>query len=405
MQWTGAEVSTSEPDRREARSGTAHLAVAFVERNPGGAMNLEIASRWAVIVIALVALGAALRAGSSVFAPLAFGLVLGVVVSPLSDFMGRIGVHRVFSALLSIVVAVVLITGLVLFMEPKVTYAVSRAPQITAELKLMLEGLQGIVRGIDDVSEEVSQAINAGDAAATAQPAAPAEAEPEPETVRIPGVFTALSFAPSFLGQVLIVIGVFFFFLLSRHELYEWIARRRDGTYEGPTARTLMEAEHIVARYFLTIMIINAVLGLAVGVAFHALGMPAPYVWGVTAAAVNYIPYIGPAVFAVAALLGGLLAFDGGTGVLPAVLYICINGVEGNFISPTMVGKNVQVNPLLVFLSLVFWLWLWGPLGGIVAIPILLFVLAVVTGFGVSQTIAFGTPDRSRPNSSPGVGS
>jgi predicted PurR-regulated permease PerM len=343
-------------------------------------VDIEKAWKYAVIVIAFVALAAALRAGSSVAAPLTFGLVLGVVLSPLSDFVDRIGVPRVFSALLSIVVAVVLITGIVLFAEPKVTYAVQRTPQIMSELGSILEGLQGIIRGIDDVSETVSEAINDGETGAPAE-------EPEKEPVRVPGGFEALSLAPSFAAQLLIVIGAFFFFLISRHEIYEWAARRRDGGTEGNTARTLKEAERLVARYFLTVSVINATLGLLVGVAFYALGMPAPYVWGFVAAALNYFLYIGPAVFAVASLLGGLLAFDGAAAMLPAIVYICMNAVEGNFVTPTFIGRNMQVNPLMIFLSLVFWLWMWGPLGGIVAIPLLLYGLAVVSGFGVSEPI------------------
>ena len=357
-------------------------------------MTLDKASRWAVIVIAFVAVASALRAGSSVAAPLAFGLVLGVVLSPFSDFVDRIGVHRVFSALLSILVAAVLIVSLVIFAEPKVSYAMRRAPQIMAELSMLLEGLQDVVRGIDDVSEQVSEAINEGEPGE----AAPVEEEDgEDAALSLPSGSEALSLAPSFAAQMLIAVGAFFFFLLSRHEIYEWVARRRDGTAEGPTARTLKEAERLVARYFLTITVINATLGLLVGIAFHAVGMPGPYVWGFVAAALNYILYIGPAVFAVAALLGGLLAFDGAGGMLPAILYVCINGVEGNFITPTLVGRNMQVNPLLVFLSLVFWLWMWGPLGGVVAIPLLLYLLAIVAGFGVSEPISFGRMARALP--------
>ncbi len=362
-------------------------------------MNLDRASRWAIIVIAFVAAGAALRAGASVFAPLTFGLVLGVVLSPFSDFVDkRIGIHRVFSALISIVIAAVMLTSAVLFIEPKITIAVRRAPEIMTELSVLLDGMQDLIRGIDSVSEEVSEAINEDAAAAGAS-------QPEKEQVRVPGAFDALTLAPSLVAQLLIVIGAFFFFLLSRHEIYEWAARRRDGSSDGATRHTLKEAERLVARYFLTITIINGSLGLVVGVVFHALGMPGPYVWGFVAAALNYILYIGPAVFAFSALLGGLLTFDGAAGVLPAILYICINAVEGNFVTPTLVGKNMQVNPLLVFLSLIFWLWLWGPLGGIIAIPILLYGLAMVAGFGVSQTISFGTAGKSRPNRSPGVGS
>ena len=219
-------------------------------------MRLEIASRWAILVIAFVAAGAALRAGASVFAPLTFGLVLGVVLSPLSDFVDRVGVHRVFSALLSIVIAAVLITALVLFLEPKVSAAVRRAPEIMAELRLLLDGLQDLIRGIDTVSEEVSEAINEEAAASGGE-------TQEQEPVRVPGAFDALTLAPSLLAQLLIIIGAFFFFLLSRHEIYEWVARRRDGTSEGPTAGTLKEAERTVARYFLTITIINGTLGSA----------------------------------------------------------------------------------------------------------------------------------------------
>ena len=357
-------------------------------------MTLEKASRWAIIVIAFVAVASALRLSSSVAAPLAFGLVLGVVLSPFSDIMDRIGVHRVFSALLSILVAVVLIVLLVVFAEPKVSYAIRRAPQIMAELSLLLEGLQDVVRGIDDVSEQVSEAISEEE---PGQPA-PAEAgDDEEEPLRLPTGTDALFLAPSFAAQMLITVGAFFFFLLSRHQIYEWVARRRDGTSEGPTALTLKEAERLVARYFLTITVINVTLGVLVGVAFHVVGMPGPYVWGFVAALLNYILYIGPAVFAVSALLGGLLAFDGAAGMLPAILYVCINGVEGNFVTPTLVGRNMQVNPLLVFLSLVFWLWMWGPLGGVVAIPLLLYLLAIVSGFGVSEPIAFGRRARGMP--------
>lgn len=356
-------------------------------------MSLDKTSRWAVIVIAFVAVASALNVGSNIFAPLTFGLVLGIVLSPFADFVDRIGLHRAISALVSIVLAVLLIAGLVLFIEPKVSYAAERAPQIMAELSVLIEGLRDLTSGIDDVRQEVSDALN---------DAEPADSGGE---VWVPNTFDALSLAPSFFAQVLIVIGAFFFFLISRHEIYQWIARQRDGTPEGPSAQTLKNAERLVARYFLTITLINGSYGIILGVILHALGMPAPYVWAFAAAGLNYILYIGPAIFAASLLLGGLLAFDGAAGVLPALIYVGINAVEGNFVTPTLVGRNMQVNPLLIFLSLIFWLWMWGPLGGVVAIPILLYILAIVSGFGVSQTISFGTTGTSRPKRSAGLGS
>ena len=83
----------------------------------------------------------------------------------------------------------------------------------------------------------------------------------------------------------------------------------------------------------------------------------------------------GPALVAAALLLAGLLSFDGLAGLAPAALFVSMNAIEGQFVTPALVGRHMHVNPLLVFLSLVFWLWLWGPIGGIVAIPVLVWTL------------------------------
>ena len=361
-------------------------------------MKVEDLSRWATVIIAAVALGAALTYGQGIFAPLALGLVLGIVMSPMADFADRLGLPRTLSALLSLITAFVLIVALVFFLEPKVSEALRRAPEIMFELRALIEGVQDLVRGIDNVSEEVSEAINQENGA---QPAD----EPEEQGVQVPGAFEALSLAPGLLAQLLIIVGALFFFLLSRNEIYDWLARRRDGLPGGPTARTLKDAEHQVARYFLTITMINGGLGLLTGLALHAIGMPAPYVWGLFAALMNFILYIGPAIVAASLLVGGALAFDGAMTLAPPAIFVALNSVEGQFVTPTLVGRHMHVNPLLVFLSLIFWLWLWGPIGGIVAIPILLYILAIVSGFGVSQTISFGTAARSRPKRSAGVGS
>ena len=362
-------------------------------------MKFEDLSRWATVVTAAVALGAALTYGQDIFAPLALGLVLGIVMSPMADFADRTGLPRTLSALLSLITAFVLIAALVAFLEPKISQALRRAPEIMFELRALIDGVQDLVRGIDNVSEEVSEAINQ-----EAEGAAPAEA-PEEQGVQVPGAFEALSLAPVLLAQLLIIVGALFFFLLSRHEIYDWVARRRDGLPGGPTARTLKDAEHQVARYFLTITMINGGLGLLTGLALHAIGMPAPYVWGLFAALMNFILYIGPAIVAASLLVGGALAFDGAMTLAPPAIFVALNSVEGQFVTPTLVGRHMHVNPLLVFLSLIFWLWLWGPIGGIVAIPVLLYILAIVSGFGMSQTISFGTAATSRPKRRAGVGS
>ena len=368
-------------------------------------MTLERASRWAVIVIAAVALFGALRAGVGVFAPLAFGLVLGVVLSPVSDLVDRLGLPRTIGALFSLFLTLVVVAGLAVFFEPRIRAAFEQAPRIMAEFQDIIDGVQDMLRGLDEVQETVEEAIQEDPAAPEPTPVEVVGDETSDEAVNVPQITDALWLAPGFAAQALVVIGVFFFFLVARHGIYEWVARRRDGISDGPTAKTLIDAERAVSRYFLTISLINIGLGVVVAVTMQVIGLPSPYLWGMVATLLNFILYIGPAVVAMGLLIAGVVAFDGAMSFVPPLIYVACNTTEGQFVTPALVGRNLSVNPLLVFLSLVFWLWLWGPIGGIVAIPILLYVLAIVAGFGVSQTISFGTPGRSRPNRSAGAGS
>lgn len=85
----------------------------------------------------------------------------------------------------------------------------------------------------------------------------------------------------------------------------------------------------------------------------------------------NFVLYLGPISFAAMLLLCGLIVFDGAMSFLPALTYMLMNMTEGQFVTPSLIGKQMSVNPLRVFTSLVFWLWLWGPLGGVIAIPML----------------------------------
>ncbi len=135
---------------------------------------------------------------------------------------------------------------------------------------------------------------------------------------------------------------------------------------------------------------------LLVAGAMHLLGMPAAPFWGMLAFLLNFVLYLGPIVLGVTLLVTGLVVFDGAIAVAPAALYLAMNATEGQFVTPSLVGQQISVNPLLVFLSLVFWLWLWGPIGGIVAIPLMIWVIAIVEAT-LGQTISSGIPGNLRP--------
>ncbi|AHM05117.1 hypothetical protein roselon_02819 [Roseibacterium elongatum DSM 19469] len=314
-------------------------------------------------ILATVALFSALRLGQGIFAPLLTGLVLGIVCAPLANLVERTGLPRTLAALIVLGLLVLLTIGLFVAMGPTINEAARSAPDIWREMTFLLENIRSTMAGVEDLQETVSEALGDDDAQGTADDGG--------DAVSIPGVFDALALAPSVAAALLIFAGSFYFFLLSRASLYEKVER----SILPWNRRMLERAEARVSRYFLTITLINGTFGVLIWLVMTLVGLPQPGLWGLAAFLFNFVLYLGPAALAVAFLVVGILTFDGAMSVVPAVLYVSLNMTEGQFVTPALVGQQMKVNPLLVFVSLVFWLWLWGPIGGIVAIPVLVWTL------------------------------
>lgn len=321
-----------------------------------------------VIVLAALALIAAMDAGEDILAPLALAMVTGVVLSPLSDFWESRGYAPVWGAILGLVSTLVVIGALALSLQPVVARMVTQGPKVWADMQEVIHGFRHLLRGLSEMSAGVADAI-----APEAHAAAPTD-----EGVAMPSVTDALMIAPAVLSQVLIFAGSLFFFLLTRSEIYGWICRHTPvpcGATE--LSGRLRRAERHVSRYFLTISLINAGLGAITAMALQVIGLPDAMIWGVIVFVVNFVVYLGPAVLVTVLLFVGVAEFDGLHALAPAAAYLTLNMLEGQFVTPALVGRHMAINPLLVFLSLIFGLWLWGPIGGIVAIPLLLWVLVL----------------------------
>jgi predicted PurR-regulated permease PerM len=132
------------------------------------------------------------------------------------------------------------------------------------------------------------------------------------------------------------------------------------------------EIEGQISRYLFTSTIINCCLGLAVGTAVGLLGLPNPLLWGAMVAVLNFIPYLGALTGIICMTLGAVLSFDSlGYALLFRASYFVLATLEGNFITPMVMGRSLTLNPVLVVLSLTFWAWMWGIVGVILAVPIL----------------------------------
>lgn len=312
-----------------------------------------------MIILAFVGVVWLLRTAEPVLAPMFLALVLGVVAVPLTDRIDRVGLPRAVAAF----VVVLLTTGFVVFvlalMRPVVEDAIEIIPKLEWELRRMLAAVQPALDNVEQFQERLQDTLTDG------------ERLEDQDGLAVPSPLDALWYAPGLLGQTLIFVGTLYFFQLSRTELYRAI--HRDETLIDGEA--LRRAEAQVSRYFLTITLINASFGILVAVVLSLFGMPVPLVWGLAAFMFNYILYLGPMIFACILLVAGIILFAGVWSFVPALVYVAMNATEGQFITPTLVGRQMAINPLLIFVSLVFWLWLWGPLGGFIAIPLLVWGL------------------------------
>ncbi|EBA11148.1 AI-2E family transporter [Roseobacter sp. CCS2] len=334
-----------------------------------------------LVALTFVVALAALHITRNLMAPILAAILLGIVMTPLSDLWDRLRVPAAVAAALSVLLALSAILILLLLIEPYITQAISQGPVIREELRATVDEMRRILRGLEQISEDMAAAIEPNDAVVE---------NATDEAVALPSLTDALFYAPQFLAQFLIFTGTLYFFLLARDAVYDWLS----SNISYLTDMHLKRAAKQVSRYVLTISTINLALGALVAVVMQIIGVPSPMIWGLLAFLLNFIMYLGPALLIAMLTVMGIVVFDGAASFLPAAVYIAMNAIEAQFVTPTLVGKSLSVNPLLVFLSLVFWLWLWGPIGGIIAIPLLIWILTVAKGFD-DQAISTGTPGRN----------
>lgn len=328
-------------------------------------MNISIAPQkfyiTAAVLFIAIASFSVLHLTKDISAPIIMALLLGIVLTPLSELWERLHIPSPIAALLSVLVALSFISVLVILVEPYVTQVINQAPRIWEEMRSTILEIQRLLRGIEEATEEVANALDDN------------AAEEQDDAMSFPSVADALFLAPQFAGQFLIFTGTLYFYLLSRPQIYQWI----DRNFEHLARADLRCASKLVARYVLTISAINAGLGVCVAIAMYLIGMPTPVLWGLLAFSLNFILYLGPVMLGTGLLVAGVVLFDGAASLLPPLVYLGINAIEAQFVTPTLVGRSLAVNPLLIFLSLVFWLWLWGPVGAIVAIPLLIWCTTI----------------------------
>lgn len=308
----------------------------------------------------VIALFFALYLARQILLPVVLALLFGLLLAPVVRGLQRLNVPTPVAA--SVVVFALLAvagTGFYLLAEPASNW-LEKAPQLMQRLEARLVPIRQRVEEVSETAEEVGEL---GQAPQTAPRV----------VVESPG-FRSAVFAniPIFAAGVVIWIFMLFFILATRDLFMEKLRKilpTREDKRHAVEIATAMEVE--VSRYLFTAALINLGLGFVVATVMALLGMPNPVLWGALAGLLNFVPYLGPAVAAVIIGAVALLTFENlGYALMVPAVFVVLTSLEGQLITPLIMGRRLQLNPLVVFLSVVFWGWLWGIFGALMAVPI-----------------------------------
>jgi predicted PurR-regulated permease PerM len=321
-------------------------------------------SQAAAIGIFIILLVAALDLARAMLLPATSAFVIGLMLGPLSARAKAYGIPSLITAIVLWLLVVVVFYGVIILLSAPALDWIGKAPEIGRIIKEKLQVLEQPLSALQDLRNAIlPQGENSRfgfDIANFVQP--------------------ALIVVTPAIGQIFIFFGTLFFFLLGRARLRHVIVilfENHDSRLR--TLKIINDVERNLTNYLSVVAVINFVVGLGACLIAYFIGLPNPIAWGVLAFILNFIPYIGALIMEAVLLAVGLVTFPTLIQALIApVLYFGFTTLEGHFITPSIMGRRLALNPLTVFLALIFWTWLWGPIGAFLAVPLLIVALVAI---------------------------
>jgi len=318
----------------------------------------------ALVGIFLLLLITALYLARGFLLPIVISMVASLLLAPPVRGLTRLHIPEPAGAAL-VLVGAVLILGLVTYrLAAPASAWLEDMPEQMREAESRLRNLKAPVQKMAEATQKVEEMTEVN-----------GDEVPAP-SVRVESSRFAnllLSRTRSFLATAAVVVILVYFLLASGdhflRRFVEALPRLEDKRRAVIAVRTARE--HI-SHYLLVLTLINLGLAIAVSGSLALLGMPNPILWGVLAGALNFVPFLGPIVTFGIIALASVLSFESlGHALLVPLVYGAINFVEGSFVTPTLLGQRLVLHPVAIFVSLMFWGWLWGIPGALLAVPML----------------------------------
>lgn len=316
----------------------------------------------ATIGIFALMFGVFLYVGRAILMPVLAAAIVAMTFAPLVRRGARNGVSPWITALLIVLVALGALGIAATAMAGPVSEWISRAPEIGATIRERLSVLDRPLASL----RELEGTLFGGNSVTV---------NSSSSNIVLPVV----AFLTPAAAELLLFFAAMLFFLIGQGTLRaNLVAMFPNRDAKLRFLKIANDIEHNLAGYLTVVTIINAALGAIVAAGAWLLGLPSPVTFGVLAAVLNYVPYVGPAVTVVALFGVSLVTFPSlGQALIAPLAFVILTTVEGHFITPTIIGRRLTLNPVLILLALAFWTWIWGPVGALLAAPFSIIELVV----------------------------
>lgn len=383
-------------------------------RSPEDVMALWSAAAAAVLVAILVGM---LYVGREVFVPIALAILLSFVLAPAVRLLQQWHVPRVLAVASVVLLAFLVISGIGGVIAAQVNQLAGDLPRYQFTMREKIKSLRGgaatggtLERAADvlqDLGKELGRPEEPGPAPVPARPAPPGEeTRPIPVEVRQPPP-TALESLAALIAPLLrpltttgITILFVVFILLKREDLRNRVIKLAGSHDLQKTTAALDDAARRLSRLFLTQLALNASFGLVIGIGLWVIGVPSPVLWGILAAVLRFVPYVGALIAALFPLALAAAVDPGWTMLIwTAALFILVEPLVGHVIEPLVYGHSAGLSPVAIVVAATFWTVLWGPIGLVLATP--LTICLVVLGRHVERLKFLDVMFGDRPALSP----
>lgn len=314
--------------------------------------------------------------------PIAIALLLNLLFAPLVRRLSRLGLPDSLGAafVVGLLIAAFIAAGASL-MDPARDW-LEHAPTSVRELSREFEQVKQPLEGIKKLSEEVTEMTEIK----TDKPKPPAVEIDAPNA--LDKVMNAI---PAFAAGLAVTLLTTFFLLAGGdRRARRLLAFGRTWSVKRSMILIMREIQSEISRHLRTVTLINVALGAAVGFVMWLIDVPNPALWGTMVALLNFAPYLGAIVGAVVLTVVGAATFDGlwHALVVPGS-FLLLTAVEGAVITPLVLGRRLSLNPLVVFLSVIFWGWIWGIAGALIAVPLVSTLKVILTHTPRTKAVAY----------------